>query len=132
LINYRKGGTRINNDKNTSISYFKKIVKEFSEQRDWDQFHNAKELTTGIVTESSELLQHFRFKSYQQVDDMFDDPKLREEISEEISDVLFFLIRLAQKYDIDLTTEFNNKMSKNKKKYPIDKVKGSNKRHSEY
>ena len=119
-------------DEKTTVSELKEIVKSFCEKRDWGKFHNAKELTIGIVTESSELLQHFRFKSYKQVDKMFDESNLRNEISEEISDILFFILRLSQKYNIDLATEFNKKMIKNKKKYPIQKVKGSNKRHSEY
>ncbi len=84
-----------------------------------------------MVTESSELLQHFRFKSESQVDEMFESPIARKEITEEISDVLFFIFRLSQKYNIDLTTEFRQKMEKNEQKYPVDKFKGSNKRYSE-
>ena len=118
-------------DHQTNINDLKEKIKKFCEDRDWDQFHNAKELAIGIVTEASELLQHFRFKSEKQVEKMFKDPSKRQEISEEVADVLYFLMRLSQKYDIDLTTELNKKIQKNEQKYPIEKSKGSNKKYDE-
>lgn len=119
-------------DNSTYISELKEKVKIFCEDRAWDQFHNAKELSIGIVTEGSELLQHFRFKTNEQVNQLFENPVKKEEITEEIADVLYFLLRLAQLYKIDLTTELVKKIDKNNKKYPIEKVKGLNKKYSEY
>lgn len=121
-----------NVDSNTNISELKKQVKNFCDDRDWDQYHNAKDLAIGIITESSELLEHFRFKSEKEVERLFNNTIKRQEISEEMADVLFFLIRLAQRYDIDLTDELGKKMEKNEKKYPIEKAKGSNKKYTEY
>ena len=118
-------------DHKTNIQELKEKVKKFCEDRDWDQYHNAKELAIGIATESSELLANFRFKSEEEVDDMFKDIKKRKEITDEISDVLYFLLRLAQRYDIDLTTELNKKIIKNEERYPIEKIKGSNKKYNE-
>ncbi len=119
-------------DNKTTIYDLKEKVRLFCEERDWDQFHNAKELAIGIVTEASELLEHFRFKSEKQVDKMFQNDKKRQELTEEMSDVFYFLLRLAQRYDIDLTKELDNKMIKNNKRYPVERVKGSNKKYSEY
>lgn len=119
-------------DSQTNINELKEKIKKFCDDRDWDQFHNAKELAIGIITEASELLQPFRFKSEKQVDDMFKNPSKRQEISEEMADVLYFLIRLSQRYNIDLTTELNKKLQKNEQKYPVEKAKGSNKKYSEY
>ena len=119
-------------DRKTSVHELKEKVKQFCEERDWDQFHGAKDLTIGIVTESSELLQHFRFKSDAEIEMMFKSTEKREHISEEMADVLYFLLRLAQKYDIDLVTELDKKMKKNAKKYPIEKAKGSNKKYTEF
>lgn len=119
-------------DNQTNIHELKEKVKKFCEDRDWDQYHSAKELAIGVITEASELLDHFRFKSEKEVEELFSDPKKRQDISEEIADVLYFLVRLAQKYNIDLTTELNKKMEKNEKKYPIEKAKGSNKKYTEY
>ncbi len=119
-------------DTTTTIEELKEKIRIFCELRDWDQYHNAKELAVGIVTEASELLEHFRFKSEDQVDAMFQDKSKRQELTEEIADIFYFLIRLAQRYNIDLSTELENKMKKNGERYPIEKVKGSNKKYSEY
>tara|TARA_Y100000310_G_C20657456_1_gene802755 strand:+ start:66 stop:434 length:369 start_codon:yes stop_codon:yes gene_type:complete len=119
-------------DHKTSIHELKEKVRAFCEDRDWDQFHNAKELAIGIVTEASELLEHFRFKSEEQVNNMFKNESKKQELTEEMADVLYFLVRLAQRYDIDLTSELEKKIKKNNEKYPIDKVKGCNKKYSEY
>ena len=119
-------------DHKTSIHELKEKVRAFCEDRDWNQFHNAKELAIGIVTEASELLEHFRFKSEEQVNDMFKNESKKQELTEEMADVLYFLVRLAQRYDIDLTSELEKKIKKNNEKYPIDEVKGCNKKYSEY
>jgi NTP pyrophosphatase (non-canonical NTP hydrolase) len=117
-------------DDKTNIKQLKEMVKAFCEERDWDQYHNAKDLAIGIITESSELLEHFRFKSEKEVEEVINQRK--GEISEELADILFFILRLAQRYDIDVSSEFQKKMKKNTKKYPIEKAKGSNKKYSEY
>ena len=118
-------------DHETKIAELKEMVRQFCEVRDWDQYHNAKELAIGIITEAGELLDHFRFKTEQQIDDMFKSANKKEEISEEIADIFYFLLRLAQRYNIDLTGELNKKMEKNEKKYPVDKSRGSNKKYTE-
>lgn len=110
----------------------KDFIKKFCDDRDWEQCHNAKDLAIGIITESAELLEHFRFKSEKEVEEMFKNPKKREEIFEEMADVLYFVIRLAERYNVDLTTELNKKLRKNEEKYPIDLVKGKNKKYTEY
>ena len=119
-------------DDKTNINELKQKIKKFCEERDWDQYHNAKELAIGIVTEASELLEHFRFKSEKQVDELFKDESKKQELSEEMADIFYFLIRFAERYDIDLTTELNKKLRKNEQKYPIEKSKGSNKKYTEF
>jgi NTP pyrophosphatase (non-canonical NTP hydrolase) len=119
-------------DTKTNIQELKEKIKKFCDDRDWDQYHNAKELAIGIITESGELLDLFRFKSEKEIDEMFKNNEKRQQITEEMADVLYFILRLAERYDIDLTTELNDKLIKNDKKYPIDKVKGKNKKYTEY
>ena len=119
-------------DDKTTIKQLKELVKEFCEERDWDQYHNAKDLAIGIITESSELLEHFRFKSEEEVNGLFKNKIKKDEISEELADVLFFILRLAEKYHIDLSDELKKKLEKNIQKYPIEKAKGSNKKYTEY
>lgn len=119
-------------DNTTNIDELKEKIKNFCEQRDWDQYHNAKELAIGIVTEASELLDHFRFKSYEEIDQMFLKEDKRQLISEELVDVFYFVLRLAQRYNIDLAEELDKKLIKNNNKYPIEKSKGSNKKYTEF
>lgn len=118
-------------DNKTTLEELKNEVKNFCEKRDWDQFHNPKELAIGISTEANELLQIFRFKSEEDMKKMMDSEK-REEIEEELADVLYFVLRFAQMNNIDLSSAVLNKIEKNDKKYPADKVKGCNKKYNEY
>ncbi len=117
-------------DSQTTIQELKDAVKKFCEDRDWNQYHNAKDLAIGIITESSELLEHFRFKSQDQIKEMLEKPDKKMEISEEMADILYFLLRLAQMNNIDLSIEFEKKMKKNDLKYPASKTRGSNKKYN--
>lgn len=118
-------------DKETSLEKLKSIVQKFAEERDWDKYHNAKELAIGIVTEGSELLEWFRFKSPEEVDELFRRQSSRRALGEEVADALYFVLRLAQRYNLDLTTELQKKVKKNARRYPVGKSKGSNRKYSE-
>lgn len=109
-----------------------KRVKIFCDNREWSQYHNPKDLSIGISTEANELLDIFRFKSIEQMQEMMETHRYREHISEELGDVFFFLLRFAQVNDFDLAQCVINKMEKNEKKYPVDKVRGKNLKYSEY
>jgi NTP pyrophosphatase (non-canonical NTP hydrolase) len=118
-------------DAGTNIQELKERIKEFCELRDWDQYHNPKDLAVGIITEASELLEQFRFKSDVEMERMLSDSEKRTKISEEMADILYFLLRLAQRYNIDISSAFNAKMIQNEQKYPVEKAKGSNKKYTE-
>ena len=118
-------------DNKVTIEELKNKVKEFCEKRDWDQFHNPKELSIGISTEANELLQLFRFKSEEDMKNLMNSDK-RIEVEEELADVLYFVLRFAQMNNIDLSSAVSNKIDKNDKKYPAEKVKGCNKKYNEY
>ncbi len=105
-------------------------VKDFCEARDWDQFHGPKDLAIGVSTEAAELLEHFRFQSDEQALALLSDPKTKEEIEDEIADVLFFLIRFSQRFNIDLTNALLRKIDKSEKKYPVEKAKGKNTKYT--
>lgn len=105
-------------------------IKTFCEERDWDQYHNPKDLAIGISTEAAELLDLFRFKNNEEIQATVTNR--REHIEDELADVLFFVLRFAQTNDIDLKKALENKMAKNAVKYPVDKVKGNNKKYNEY
>ena len=115
---------------NKTINELIEMVQTFCEERDWDQFHNPKDLSIGISTEANELLDIFRFKSEQQMKDLMHSSK-REHVEEEIADVLFFVLRFAQMNEIDLPSVLKTKIEKNNKKYPVETAKGNNNKYSD-
>ena len=119
-------------DQDMNLKVLKDSVKTFCEAREWDQYHDAKELAISIVIESSELLELFRFKSKEEMREIFAAPAKREQVCDELADVLFALVRFAQLYDIDLTSEFYRKLNKNELKYPVELARGSNKKYNEF
>jgi NTP pyrophosphatase (non-canonical NTP hydrolase) len=124
-------GVSMHEDGRTTVEELKNVVRAYCEARDWDQFHDAKELAMSITVESSELLALFRFKSREDMQRMFATPGTREKIGDELADVLFAVLRFAQLYDIDLSEEFHRKMIENERKYPVEKARGSNKKYDE-
>jgi NTP pyrophosphatase (non-canonical NTP hydrolase) len=114
-----------------TIKSLKHNIKTFCENRDWDQFHNPKDLAIGISTEANELLDLFRFKSESEIKKMIKDINKRKAIGEELADVFYFVIRFAQMNDFDLSGELQKKIKENEKKYPISKARGSNKKYNE-
>ncbi|MBS3990969.1 MAG: nucleotide pyrophosphohydrolase [Erysipelothrix sp.] len=101
-----------------------KIIDEFCSERDWDQYHSPKELAIGLSTEANELLALFRFQSDEQIMEMFKEQ--RETIEDEIVDSLFFVLRFASLYDVDLLAALERKMIRNRLKYPVELAKGKN------
>lgn len=117
-------------DTETTILQLKDRVRVFCEARNWDQFHNAKDLAIGIATEAGELLEHFRFQSQEQIDEILADPARREGIEEELADVLIFLLRFAQRFGFGLSTAVADKLAANAQRYPISTARGSNRKAS--
>lgn len=113
-----------------NLENLQREVQSFCEDRDWDQFHGPKDLAIGVITEASELLEHFRFLSDEQALELLKNSQQKEEVEDELADVLFFLLRFAQRFDVDLAQALTRKMEKSEKKYPVDKAKGSNKKYT--
>lgn len=99
-----------------------KIVK-FRDERDWEQFHNAKDLALAISIEASELNELFLWKSA-------DDVEL-EPLKDELADILAFSFLLANKFNLDISEIITSKLEKNAQKYPISKAKGSSKKYDQ-
>lgn len=118
-------------DNKINIEQLKELVKKFCDDRDWEQFHNPKDLAIGLSTESNELLSLFRFKDTNDMEEILSNPQKKEDIEDETADIFFFLLRFAQMYNIDLSKALEKKVEKNNKKYSIEKFKGSNKKYSE-
>lgn len=95
----------------------------FRNERDWEQFHNPKDLALALSIEAAELNELFLWKKAEDANP--------EKIKEELADVFAYAILLAEKYDLDINEIVLNKIKKNGEKYPVDKAKGSAKKYSD-
>jgi len=107
-------------------SLTKKIIK-FRDARDWKQFHNPKDLALSLVLEAGEVMEHFQWKNEAEIEKYIKTN--RDEIGEELADVLFFILLMCYDLDIDISGALDKKMAKNEKKYPVEKSKGN---HTKY
>lgn len=120
-------------DKVTTIQDLKALVAKFRDERDWKKFHNPKDLAEAGIVEAGELLELFLWKDKHEVEKMLkEDPKFRAAVSEELADVLNFTLLFSDITGIDLAQACKDKIEKNNKKYPAEKVRGSAKKYTEY
>jgi len=112
------------------FGYLREKLRVFAEARDWDQFHSPKNLSMALSAEVAEIIEHFQWLTEEQSNNL---PKGKlEEVETELADTLIYLIRLADKLDIDLLTAAVNKIELNEKKYPVEKSKGNAKKYTEF
>ncbi|MEI6587864.1 MAG: nucleotide pyrophosphohydrolase [Candidatus Moraniibacteriota bacterium] len=111
----------------TEIRKLTKRIVDFRDARDWKQFHNPKDLAISLNLEASEVLEHFQWKSEKEIDKYIKTNK--DEIAEELADVLNYLLLTAHDLNIDLVDALNKKIDKSEEKYPIEKAKG---KHTKY
>lgn len=103
-------------------SLISEIVR-FRDERDWEQFHNSKDLAIALSLEASELLEIFLWKKNEE----FNADKLKEELA----DVLMYALLLANKHNLDVSQIIREKIKRNSEKYPVDKAKGTAKKYDE-
>jgi len=115
-----------------TLKEVKEFYRVFTEERDWDKYHKPKDLLLALSTEVGELQELFLWKSEDEVKEMMQEAKKRQKVVDELADVFAYLVRLSDKLDVDLIKAFYDKMEQNKNKYPVDKVKGSAKKYTEY
>lgn len=105
-------------------------LRHFASERDWDQFHSPKNLSMALVSEVAELVEHFQWLTEEQSRNLTSE-KLTE-VELEIADIQIYLVRLADKLNIDVMAAVEKKLAINARKYPSDRVRGSSKKYSEY
>ena len=105
------------------LQNIKQIIKEFSQQRDWDKFHNPKNLAMALSVETSELVEIFQWLDLEQAQNLQGEKK--EHLKEEIADIAVYLLRICMAYDINLEDAILSKMKKNEKKYPLYDEEGN-------
>jgi dCTP diphosphatase len=116
-------------DTSKSLTDLQAAIRKFCDDRDWDQFHNPKDLSISLALEAAEVMEHFQWKNADEMAKHAVDKK--NEVGEELADVFYWVLLLANKLDIDLVEAFQKKMDKNEAKYPIEKAKGSHKKYTE-
>lgn len=105
-------------------------VREFVNERDWDQFHAPKNLACALSVEVAELLEHFQWLATGSRTELGDNKV--QAVRHEMADVLVYLVRLADKLDIDLGAAVSEKMQLNRQKYPAERVRGDMRKYDEY
>jgi NTP pyrophosphatase (non-canonical NTP hydrolase) len=113
----------------TTIAELTDLVLKFVQERDWEQFHNAKDMALSLTLEAAEVLELTQWKS---------GPELQshmsahvDELGDELSDVLFWVLEMSHRFQIDLPAAFRKKMARNAEKYPVEKAKGLAKKYTE-
>lgn len=106
------------------------LIREFVNERDWDKFHSPKNLAAALSVEAAELLEPFQWLETGVAGELGPDRYLQ--VQQEMADVLTYLIRLADKLDVDLMSAVVEKMKQNRAKYPADQVRGDARKYTEY
>ncbi len=119
-------------DQVTTIDELKDLVRAFSRERDWEQFHHPKDLGLALACEVGEVLEHFRYKSNEQIRAAHDDPGRRRELAHELADCLWLLLRLADVCQVDLASSLREKLELAARKYPIDRSYGRPDKYTTY
>lgn len=113
----------------SDITDLQQKIVEFRDQRNWKQFHNPKDLAISLNLEAAEVLEHFQWKSSEEITKHLTDHK--DEVAEELADVLYWVLLMAHDLDIDIVAASTQKMRKNAKKYPMHKARDNHKKYTE-
>jgi NTP pyrophosphatase (non-canonical NTP hydrolase) len=111
------------------LETLRQTVAAFVAERDWEQFHSPKNLAMALTVEAAELQEQFQWLTLEQAEALDDDQ--REAVADEMADVLVYLVRLADRLDVDLLEAAERKMAKNRAKYPAEQVRGKAVKYTE-
>jgi len=113
-----------------SLDALRARVNNFVTERDWAQFHSPKNLAMAMIVEAGEVVEHFQWMTEQESRQL--DAQTKEQVGQELSDTLVYLLRIAEVCGIDLIEAANKKIDLNAQKYPVEKCKGSNAKYTNY
>lgn len=108
----------------TTVQDLKNVVRQFVSERNWEKFHNPKNLAMSLAIEAAELMEHFQWRTLEESGDVIWDEKTRGQIAEELADCLAYALGIANVMNLDLSTALRAKMERNAVKYPVDKSAG--------
>jgi len=110
------------------IKRLTKKVLDFRNKRNWKQFHNPKDMALSLVLEATEVLEHFQWKNPEEVKKYVKESKV--EISEELADVLYWVLLMSHDLKIDIEKAMDRKIELTEKRYPIEKFKGKSTKYN--
>ena len=113
-----------------SLDELNRRLLAFARARDWEQFHSPKNLAMALAGECGEVLEHFQWLSEAQSAQLAEDKKFA--VGQEMADILIYLIRLAERLDLDLIAAAEAKITHNEQRYPVTRVRGDARRAEEY
>lgn len=119
-------------DDGTTIADLKRWVLEFSRARDWEQFHHPKDLGLALAIEVGEILEHFRYRTDDQIREVLGRPESHREIAHELADCLWLIARLADVCRVDLASSLREKLDEAARKYPVEKSYGRSDKYTAY
>ncbi len=114
---------------NDTLKKLKSDLRNFADERDWEQFHSPKNLSMALSVEVGEILECFQWLTEEQSQNL--DPETLRRVKEEIGDVQIYLARLADKLGFSPLEAAEEKLKQNMKKYPVEKAKGKAKKYTE-
>lgn len=113
----------------SDLDQLKLRIRQFADERDWQQYHSPKNLAMALIVEAAELVEHFQWLTEEQSQTL--TPEKLAQVSDELADIQIYLIRIADQLKVDLLEAVDKKIEKNAVKYPADKVRGSAKKYNE-
>jgi dCTP diphosphatase len=119
-------------DEQTTIRELKELVRAFSQERDWEQFHHPKDLGVALACEVGEVLEHFRYQSNEAIAERLARGEERRELAHELADCLWLLLRLADVCGIDLASSLREKVELAAAKYPVELSYGRPDKYTAY
>ena len=112
------------NDQTTTVAELAKLIADFVDERDWNQFHSPKNISMSMAIEAAELMEHFQWISMDESREATEDVEQLNAIGEELADVMCYALALANQLGIDVSDTIDRKMQKNRIKYPVQDFPG--------
>jgi len=113
-------------DESTTIGELRTVVRDFVDARDWNRFHTPKHLAMSIAIEAAEIMEHFQWRTAADSIEMLKQAEMRDEVADELADVMIYCLSFANSADIDISTAIAAKIARNEVRFPVEQVRGKN------
>jgi len=117
-------------DQETTVLELKKKVRQFVEERDWQQFHTGKNLSMSIAIEAAELMEHFQWEDIKSAEGLPEDLSLK--VQQELADIVIYALDFCNSFGLDLSEAIEAKLRHNAEKYPVEQAKGKSHKYTFY